>query len=438
MAATGANVVLPCPACARPLRAPANRGSLWLTCPACQHRWAWVPPNADVQSRQMPDYYETLQVSPNAETEVIQAALRQLAKKYHPDKNIGDPTAEQTMKLLNEAREILCDPHRRKAYDEKRKTERADSQHRRDSDIIAGMSRAAAEQKDERRWRPKPQTESEGETAVGRWYITRDGEKRSGPFSFAELQQLAASGALGRADLVWMEGRDYRVTAESLCGLFPQRAPSATVDPPRAASGRWYILRDNMHRLGPYSSLAELDQLAASGGLKRSDSVWMEGHASWMPAESVCQFPPRAASETINSPSAASAKVGRPRVDSIRVDASAPISVPSESPRPASWELGPLTTFKKWAIAWGAASLLAVMMGVSGGDWSYLVKAPIACAVLFAIIAGVHYSRTPCPGCEKRWAGAAWDHPCKDGSPDLRYKNNLRRCVSCRHIRGGW
>lgn len=62
------------------------------------------------------DYYEILQVHPSAEPEVIEAAYRKLAGKYHPDRN-PSPTAEEKMKKLNLAREILSDPEKRKRYD---------------------------------------------------------------------------------------------------------------------------------------------------------------------------------------------------------------------------------------------------------------------------------------------------------------------------------
>ena len=62
------------------------------------------------------DLYETLQVSPTAEPEVIEAAYRRLALKYHPDKN-PSPDADERMKQLNRAYEILQDPARRAKYD---------------------------------------------------------------------------------------------------------------------------------------------------------------------------------------------------------------------------------------------------------------------------------------------------------------------------------
>ena len=65
----------------------------------------------------LPDYYEILQVFPRADIEVIQAAYSRLAGKYHPDRNIGDDSAERMMRLLNEAKDVLCHPARRLSYD---------------------------------------------------------------------------------------------------------------------------------------------------------------------------------------------------------------------------------------------------------------------------------------------------------------------------------
>lgn len=67
----------------------------------------------------MPDknYYRILQVDPEAEPEVIQSAYRRLAQLYHPDVSKA-PDAEQRMRDLNEAWEILRDPAARRRYDE--------------------------------------------------------------------------------------------------------------------------------------------------------------------------------------------------------------------------------------------------------------------------------------------------------------------------------
>ena len=66
-----------------------------------------------------PDYYEVLQVHPRAEWEVIEAAYRRLARKYHPDVN-EDVEAEQWMRELNAAYEVLSNPIFREDYDQRR------------------------------------------------------------------------------------------------------------------------------------------------------------------------------------------------------------------------------------------------------------------------------------------------------------------------------
>jgi curved DNA-binding protein CbpA len=64
----------------------------------------------------MPDPYATLQVDRRAEPEVIAAAYRSLARKYHPDKNASAASTKR-MQELNAAYEILRDPVRRRAWD---------------------------------------------------------------------------------------------------------------------------------------------------------------------------------------------------------------------------------------------------------------------------------------------------------------------------------
>jgi len=64
----------------------------------------------------MKDYYDILQVSPNAEQEVIDAAYRRLARKYHPDVYSGSDAADR-MREFNEAHEVLGDRRRRAEYD---------------------------------------------------------------------------------------------------------------------------------------------------------------------------------------------------------------------------------------------------------------------------------------------------------------------------------
>jgi molecular chaperone DnaJ len=64
------------------------------------------------------DYYEILGVKKSASAEDIRKAFRKLARKYHPDVNPGDKSAEEKFKTLSEANEVLSDPKKRKIYDQ--------------------------------------------------------------------------------------------------------------------------------------------------------------------------------------------------------------------------------------------------------------------------------------------------------------------------------
>jgi len=64
------------------------------------------------------DYYEILGVSKNATEEELRKAYRQLALKYHPDRNHGDKAAEEQFKYINEAYAVLSDKEKRKQYDQ--------------------------------------------------------------------------------------------------------------------------------------------------------------------------------------------------------------------------------------------------------------------------------------------------------------------------------
>ncbi len=64
------------------------------------------------------DYYEVLGVPRAADEEAIKKAYRTLAKRYHPDANPGDKSAEEKFKEVNEAYEVLKDSRKRQAYDQ--------------------------------------------------------------------------------------------------------------------------------------------------------------------------------------------------------------------------------------------------------------------------------------------------------------------------------
>ena len=69
-------------------------------------------------AEQKRDYYEVLGLSKGASDDEIKKAYRKLAKKYHPDMNPGDKTAEAKFKEVNEAYSVLSDKDKRAKYDQ--------------------------------------------------------------------------------------------------------------------------------------------------------------------------------------------------------------------------------------------------------------------------------------------------------------------------------
>ena len=63
------------------------------------------------------DYYKILGITKSASEADIKKAYRKLARKYHPDLNPNDKTAEKSFKEINEANEVLSNPENRKKYD---------------------------------------------------------------------------------------------------------------------------------------------------------------------------------------------------------------------------------------------------------------------------------------------------------------------------------
>lgn len=63
------------------------------------------------------DYYATLEVTPQASDDEIKRSYRKLVLKYHPDRNQGNKSAEEKIREINAAYEVLGDPETRKSYE---------------------------------------------------------------------------------------------------------------------------------------------------------------------------------------------------------------------------------------------------------------------------------------------------------------------------------
>lgn len=74
--------------------------------------------SADMATTTKTDYYELLGVPRKASAKDIRTAFRKLARKYHPDLNPGDKSAEEKFKQLQEAYDVLSDSKKRQMYDQ--------------------------------------------------------------------------------------------------------------------------------------------------------------------------------------------------------------------------------------------------------------------------------------------------------------------------------
>lgn len=142
-----------------------------------------------------PDPYKVLQVDSEAEDEVIQAAYRRLARKYHPDL-AETAEAASRMAAINAAWELIGEPEARKAYDR----QRAADERRRAAPPTTGSglpprpsatpSPAAARPASP----PPPQPQREPETTSGDWTSGRSSQGHGYDESMRKAQGHGAAG----------------------------------------------------------------------------------------------------------------------------------------------------------------------------------------------------------------------------------------------------
>lgn len=92
-------------------------------------------------------HYDSLKVAPDAPPEVVRAAYKALAQKFHPDRN-ADPNATSMMVLVNDAYRVLSNPELRREYDcgleLERREHRAPEERKSTAPRTARTTRAAA------------------------------------------------------------------------------------------------------------------------------------------------------------------------------------------------------------------------------------------------------------------------------------------------------
>jgi curved DNA-binding protein CbpA len=190
------------------------------------------------------DPYEVLQVHPKADREVIQAAFRTLARKYHPD--FGGTGAR--MVSLNDAWAIVGQPRRRSAYDKSvaaRAQAAAAAAAAASASVVTSVPVMQAT-------RPAPPTSSSWtDTAGTEWDRQQTSDHR--PFASASGTVLDfgryagwSLGELARQDpyyLEWLErtpiGRPLRAEIQSLLGERLAAAGATAVKPASRPRRRW-------------------------------------------------------------------------------------------------------------------------------------------------------------------------------------------------------
>ena len=172
------------------------------------------------------DYYDALELDPaqGVTQRDIQRAFRQVAIRWHPDKNPGDEEAARKFRLARQAYDILCDSDARHAYDRVRDAQlarqrRQAQQSREQLELRRQLEAREAVARKRRKTRREGEGEGEGEgglnSARGPW---GRGEERPGDSGTASLAEETAARARLAAEMDRLRARQ-REHADKLVSL---------------------------------------------------------------------------------------------------------------------------------------------------------------------------------------------------------------------------
>lgn len=151
------------------------------------------------------DYYAILGISRSATNAQVRKAYRKLALRYHPDRNPGDPTAEEQFKRITQIYETIADPKTRAEYDRRR----------------SAFENGATERKEERPYPPKATRRQPHRQPRAQSRTTRR------PFNPLAFEQTLEENALDLRDL--RRGAGAGVVAAAFYSLFSDPNAGALV-----------------------------------------------------------------------------------------------------------------------------------------------------------------------------------------------------------------
>ncbi|HDS30795.1 MAG TPA: hypothetical protein ENN67_07100, partial [Firmicutes bacterium] len=104
-----------CPVCGSLLGFPEIPPSDPIRCPICSTRY--IMEGQRLAHLNYRDFYSLLDIAPNSDEQTIRKAIRTKVLQWHPDRNPDDPTASDKIREVIQAKELLTDKNRRRAYD---------------------------------------------------------------------------------------------------------------------------------------------------------------------------------------------------------------------------------------------------------------------------------------------------------------------------------